>query len=63
VFDPHPLVMHCRCSQDKVIGMLRSFPRTEIEQMTIGDRVVVTCEFCGLDYGFDPTALDVVYAS
>lgn len=63
VFDPYPLVMHCRCTQDKVVGMLRSFPRTEVEQMTIDDKVVVTCEFCGLDYSFDPAALDDIYAS
>jgi molecular chaperone Hsp33 len=63
VFDPYPLVMYCRCTQDKVVGMLRSFPRAEVEQMTIDDKVVVTCEFCGLDYSFDPAALDEIYAS
>jgi len=63
VFDPYPLVMHCRCTQDKVVGMLRSFPRAEVEQMTIEDMVVVTCEFCGQDYSFDPAGLYEIYAS
>jgi molecular chaperone Hsp33 len=63
VFEPHPLVMFCRCTQGKVIGMLRSFPRAEIEQMTVDDKVVVTCEFCGVVYSFDPMDLDGVYAS
>lgn len=63
VFEPHPLAMFCRCTENRVIGMLRSFPRAEIEQMTVDDKVVVTCEFCGLDYNFDPTALDDVYAT
>lgn len=63
VFEPNPLVMFCRCTQDKVVGMLRSFPRTEIEQMTVDDMVIVTCEFCGLDYNFAPMDLDGIYAS
>ncbi len=63
VFDAHPLVMFCRCTQARVIGMLRSFPRAEVEQMTIDDKVVVTCEFCGSDYSFDPADLDAVYAT
>lgn len=63
VFDAHPLVMFCGCTQARVIGMLRSFPRAEVEQMTINDKVVVTCEFCGQDYRFDAMGLDGVYAT
>ncbi len=62
VFDPERLQMKCRCSQTKVINMLRSFPRGEIESLKVGDKVVVTCEFCGTDYRFDESALDEVYA-
>ena len=31
--------------------------------MTVDDEVVVTCEFCGLNYKFDQTDLNDVYAS
>jgi len=63
VFDSHSLVMLCRCSQEKVVGMLQSFPRSEIEQMTVDDKVIVTCEFCGMNYSFDPMDLNNVHDS
>ncbi len=63
VFEPRGLVMKCRCSDDKVMNMLRSFPRAEIEDLKIGDLVEVTCEFCGVSYEFDEAALDGVYGA
>ena len=63
VFEPRDLVMRCRCSDDKVVNMLRSFPRDEIEDLKVGNQVVVTCEFCGLVYEFDKAALDNVYGA
>lgn len=61
VFAPLALAHGCRCSRDRVVTMLRSFPRGEIEQLRIEDVVVVTCEFCGARYDFDDQALDRVY--
>jgi len=61
VFEPVALEMRCRCSVDRVERMLRSFPREEIEDLRIGDDVVVTCEFCGCDYAFDDEDLDRLY--
>lgn len=63
VFEPRGLIMKCRCSQDKVVNMLRSFPRAEIEDLRIGDLVVVTCEFCGVTYEFDEAALNGAYGA
>lgn len=63
VFEPRDLVMRCRCSDDKVVNMLRSFPRAEIEDLKVGNQVEVTCEFCGVVYEFDETALDDVYGA
>ena len=63
VFEPRDLVMRCRCSDDKVVNMLRSFPRAEIEELKVGNRVVVTCEFCGVVYEFDEAALDDIYGA
>jgi len=58
-----PLEARCRCSQDKVEGTLRSFPRDEIEGLRdeAGD-VVVVCEFCKTRYAFDPAGLERLYA-
>lgn len=63
VFDPSRLVMSCRCSEQKVVTMLRSFPRGEMEALKEGDRLIVTCEFCGRRYAFDEDALDEIYDS
>ena len=62
VFEPSDLVMRCRCSRDRVENVLRSFPRSEIGSMKVGDDVVVTCEFCNADYLFDPDAIEALYA-
>ncbi len=63
VFDPVQLEMRCRCSAERVETMLKSFPRTEIETLKVGDDVVVTCEFCGHDYVYDYEGIDQLYNS
>jgi molecular chaperone Hsp33 len=60
-FDPLPLAMRCRCSRERVENVLRSFPRTEIADMKIGDDVIVTCEFCNESYIFGPAEIDEMY--
>jgi molecular chaperone Hsp33 len=52
----------CRCSREKVANTLRSFPRSEIEDMAEDGRITVTCEFCREDYVFDADHLDDLYA-
>lgn len=61
VYDPAPLVMRCRCSAERVETMLKSFPRDEIEDLKVDDRVVVTCEFCGHDYKYSDEEIDRLY--
>lgn len=63
VFEPSPLVMRCRCSRDRVENVLKSFPRSEIATMKVGDDVIVTCEFCNESYKFDPAAIEAMYAA
>jgi len=62
VFDPTALAMQCRCSHDRVRGMLRSFPREQLDELLIDDRLEVKCEFCGRQYRFDVAALDALFA-
>ncbi|MBF0373123.1 MAG: Hsp33 family molecular chaperone HslO [Alphaproteobacteria bacterium] len=62
VFTERPIRANCRCSPERVAATLRSFPRDEIGGMRAPDgRVVVTCEFCRAEYGFDDAALDRLY--
>lgn len=45
----------CRCSPERVTGMLRSFPESERAEMTEPDgRIHVTCEYCSTQYVIDP---------
>lgn len=61
VFEPHPLRDACRCSRERIDGMLRSFTREERHDMIGPDgRIGVTCEFCGVHRDFDPAAFDPV---
>lgn len=61
VFTPTPLAMRCRCSRARVVQVLKSFPRAEIESMKVDGRIHVTCEFCNTGYDFDDAAMDAIW--
>ncbi len=44
----------CSCSRDKVTGVLSTFTADEIAESVQDDVILVTCEFCGRRYRFDP---------
>ena len=52
VFETHPLEARCRCSKERIAGILRSFPQSDIEEMRAEKTVSVTCEFCNTRYDF-----------
>jgi molecular chaperone Hsp33 len=55
LFKPKPLRAFCRCSRDRVIGMLRSFPAEERSEMVERDGLIrVTCEYCSRVYEVQP---------
>lgn len=58
LFDPQPIHDQCRCSREKVEGILTSFSDDEVAEMTQEDKVVVTCEFCSTRYEFEAGAVD-----
>ncbi|HEY4136155.1 MAG TPA: Hsp33 family molecular chaperone HslO [Alphaproteobacteria bacterium] len=62
VFKTMRLQSACRCSQDRVVTMLRSFPKDQIADMMVDGHVDVTCEFCRRNYRFDQALLDSLYA-
>ena len=57
LFDRTPLMAFCRCTEERVAGMLRSFPEEEIAGMAESDgKVHVTCEYCSREYALEPGA-------
>ena len=58
VFTPLALRFGCRCSRERVETMLRRFPAHELDDMKDDDGdVVVTCQFCNVDFRFDDAQL------
>jgi molecular chaperone Hsp33 len=58
VFDAQPVTAHCSCSRDRVHDMLKSFPVEDRETMVKDGKIVVTCEFCGRVYPFEPSEIE-----
>ncbi len=59
MFPAKALTGFCRCSEDKIIGMLRSFPAEERAEMVEPDGAIhVTCEYCSRVYAIAPGQVD-----
>ena len=54
LFEPAPVFFRCRCSRERVRGILKSLGREEIRSI-VAERgsVEVRCEFCNRSYQFD----------
>ena len=59
LFEPRTLRAFCRCSEDRIMGLLRSFPPEErvdmVEEPT--GKIRVTCEYCSRVYEVEPEAV------
>lgn len=42
----------CRCSRARLIGILEGFPPDDLDHMSVGGDIVMTCEFCNFDFRF-----------
>jgi molecular chaperone Hsp33 len=42
----------CRCSRARLSGILESFSRDDLDHMAIDGDIVMTCEFCNVDFRF-----------
>ena len=59
MFPPQTLTGFCRCSEEKILGMLRSFPAAERADMVEADgQIRVTCEYCSRVYALAPEAVE-----
>lgn len=62
IYSPTHVRFKCRCSRAKVIDILRTIPRAEIEEICEKEgHVSIKCEFCSEDYRFAAGDLDAVY--
>ena len=55
VFEPQSPRFACRCSRDRVAGMLRGLGADEVNSLVVErGEAEVGCDFCGAIYRFDP---------
>lgn len=57
IFDTRFFVAKCRCSDDRVFQILKTFSASDIQEMVQDGKISVTCEFCNQEYIFDPPTL------
>ena len=61
VFGSKPLRAFCRCNQERIETVLKSFDRAEREDMVEPDgKIHVTCEYCSRVYAVAPEELETV---
>jgi len=62
IYSPTHVRFKCRCTRDKVVSILRTIPRRELEEVCEKDgKVSIKCEFCSEEYSFVSGQLDDVY--
>ena len=60
VFGAKPLLAFCRCSVDRIKGILVQFPAEERADMVEADgKIRVTCEYCARVYAVAPEGIDL----
>jgi molecular chaperone Hsp33 len=57
LFNATPLSGFCRCTEERVIGMLMAFPPEERAEMATDGRIEVTCEYCSRVYALPVDAV------
>jgi molecular chaperone Hsp33 len=64
LFESTPVFFRCRCSRERVVGMLRSLGADEIRSV-LAERgeVEVRCDFCNRAYRFDPVDVEKLFAA
>ena len=49
---PRALAYGCRCSRARLAGILEGFPAEDLDHMQVAGDIVMTCEFCNLEFRF-----------
>ena len=63
VYETHRLEARCRCSRERIEGILRLFSSDELDEMRKERVTTVTCQFCNQSYLFDEADLDRIRAA
>jgi molecular chaperone Hsp33 len=64
LFERRAFQARCRCSRERIDGVLKSIRREELADLRDPQGLVaVTCEFCSTQYAYDDDDLDRLYAS
>lgn len=62
VYSPTHVRFKCRCSRERVVNILRTIPRREIEEVCDKEgHCSIKCEFCSEEFIFQREQLDEVY--
>ena len=64
IFESSPVFFRCRCSRDRVVGMLRGVGADEIRSV-LSERgnVEVRCDFCNRAYQFDAVDVEQIFVA
>jgi molecular chaperone Hsp33 len=60
VYQTHAVEARCRCSRERIAGILKAFPSDEIDEMKKEAVTTVTCEFCNTRYEFAAADLEEI---
>ncbi|GAN81008.1 Hsp33 family molecular chaperone HslO [Acidocella aminolytica] len=52
VSKPRTLSFGCRCSRQRLGGILEGFNQEDLDHMAVEGQIVMTCEFCNFDFRF-----------
>ena len=52
ILDSYPLHFGCRCSRERVEGVLKTLPKKELGQLAQDPKTEVTCPYCNVKYEF-----------
>ncbi|MCC6173620.1 MAG: Hsp33 family molecular chaperone HslO [Gammaproteobacteria bacterium] len=64
LFAPQAVRFECRCSPERVTGMLRSLGEIEVREVLAEQgAVTVTCEFCHRPYRYDAVDVEQLFAA
>lgn len=50
---PRALAYGCRCSRSRLASILEGFAPGDLDEMAVSGDIVMTCEFCNLDFRFE----------
>lgn len=56
-FPKKSFIFGCHCSKEKVLNMLKTFSKQDLDDMTVDGKISIDCQFCGKNYTVTPLEL------